>query len=41
MDIRMPVLDGLEALQKMRQDIRTQTTPVIMLTSVTSLDTVT
>ena len=41
MDIRMPVLDGLGALQKMRQDVRTQTTPVIMLTSVTSLDTVT
>jgi two-component system response regulator AtoC len=41
MDIRMPVLDGLEALQQMRQDVRTQTTPVIMLTSVTSMDTVT
>jgi HD-like signal output (HDOD) protein/CheY-like chemotaxis protein len=41
MDIRMPVLDGIEALQLMRQNIRTQTTPVIMLTSVTSPDTVT
>lgn len=41
MDIRMPVLDGLGALQRMRQDVRTQTTPIIMLTSVTSLDTVT
>lgn len=41
MDIRMPVIDGLQALQLMRKDVRTQTTPVIMLTSVTSLETVT
>jgi len=41
MDIRMPVLDGLKALQKIRQDVRTQTNPIIMLTSFTSLDTVT
>ena len=41
MDIRMPVMDGLEALQHIRLDIRSQETPIIMLTSVTSLDTVT
>jgi DNA-binding response OmpR family regulator len=34
-------MNGIEALQLMRKDIRTQTTPVIILTSVTSLDTVT
>ncbi|MBK33988.1 MAG: hypothetical protein CME26_00475 [Gemmatimonadetes bacterium] len=41
MDIRMPVMDGLEALRHIRLDVRSQQMPVIMLTSVTSLDTVT
>lgn len=41
MDIRMPVMDGLEALRRIRADVRTSTTPVVMLTSAISLDTVT
>lgn len=41
MDIRMPVMDGLEALRHIRLDVRLEEMPVIMLTSVTSLDTVT
>ncbi len=41
MDIRMPVMDGLEALRHIRLDVRSQELPVIMLTSVTNLDTVT
>ena len=41
MDIQMPDLSGLGALKRIRQDIRTKSTPVIMLTSLTSLRSVT
>ncbi len=41
MDIKMPGLDGIEALRVLRRDIRLQSTPVVMLTSVTDLNTVT
>jgi HD-like signal output (HDOD) protein/CheY-like chemotaxis protein len=41
MDIKMPGMDGIEALRVIRRDIRLQSTPVVMLTSVTDLNTVT
>ncbi len=41
MDIGMPIMDGIEALRAIRGDVRLQSTPVVMLTSVTDLDTVT
>jgi len=41
MDIQMPVLDGIQALRSIRSDIRLQSTPIVMLTSITDLDTVT
>jgi len=41
MDINMPLLDGVQALRQIRTDIRLQSTPVVMLTSITDLDTVT
>ena len=41
MDIQMPVLDGIQALRLIRSDIRLQSTPIVMLTSITDLDTVT
>ena len=40
-DIKMPGMDGIEALRVIRRDIRLQSTPVVMLTSVTDLNTVT
>ena len=41
MDIKMPVMDGIEALRVIRRDIRLQAVPVVMLTSITNLNTVT
>ena len=33
LDLKMPRVDGLQVLQKMKQDSRTQTIPVVMMTS--------
>ena len=33
LDIKMPRMDGLQVLQRMKQDARTQTIPVVMMTS--------
>lgn len=33
LDIQMPKVNGIEVLQKIKQDDRTKTTPVVMLTS--------
>ena len=33
LDLKMPRVDGLEALQRLRSDERTRTIPVVMLTS--------
>ncbi len=41
MDIKMPVMDGIEALRLIRRDLRLQATPMVMLTSITNLNTVT
>ena len=41
MDIMMPVMDGIEALRRIRGDMRMRTTPVVMLTSVTDIKAVT
>ena len=41
MDIMMPVMDGIEALRRIRGDVRLRTTPIVMLTSVTDVKAVT
>jgi HD-like signal output (HDOD) protein/CheY-like chemotaxis protein len=41
MDIMMPVMDGITALQQIRSDVSLRTTPVVMLTSVTDIRLVT
>jgi two-component system response regulator len=33
LDLKMPRMDGLQVLQRMKQDSRTQTIPVVMMTS--------
>lgn len=33
LDIKLPLVDGLEVLRRTKQDPRTKTTPVVMLTS--------
>ena len=33
LDLKMPRMDGLQVLQRMKQDARTQTIPVVMMTS--------
>lgn len=33
LDLKMPRMDGLQVLQKMKADIRTKTIPVVMMTS--------
>lgn len=33
LDLKMPRMDGLQVLQRMKQDTRTQTIPVVMMTS--------
>lgn len=33
LDLKMPRMDGLQVLDKMKQDPRTRTTPVVMMTS--------
>ncbi len=33
LDLKMPRMDGLQVLQRMKQDPRTQTIPVVMMTS--------
>jgi two-component system, response regulator len=35
LDIKLPLLDGIDVLKRMRQDERTRRTPVVMLTSST------
>ncbi len=35
LDIKLPLLDGLDVLKRMREDERTRRTPVVMLTSST------
>ena len=38
LDINMPKLDGIEVLERLRQDTRTRLTPVVILTSSTQPD---
>jgi PAS domain S-box-containing protein len=38
MDIKMPVMDGHEALKHIREHVKTQSIPVIALTAATSMD---
>jgi len=33
LDLKMPRMDGLQVLQRMKADVRTQTIPVVMMTS--------
>lgn len=33
LDLRLPKIDGLQVLQKIREDVRTMTLPVLVLTS--------
>ncbi|MBI2070849.1 MAG: response regulator [Elusimicrobia bacterium] len=40
LDIRMPELDGLEALKKLRQNEATRETPVLMLTAADDRDSI-
>lgn len=40
LDIRMPVMDGVEMLQKLREDLWGKTVPVILLTNSFDMDNV-